>query len=463
MRLSFCKTSNMKRIEQKVSKFISLNKMFIPGDKVMIACSGGPDSVFLLNFLEKYRRKYKIDLCVVHFNHNLRGKESDSDEEFVENLCRAKKIPLVVAKLDVKSCAKKLKISIEEAARKLRYVELEKLSADLGCTKIATAHNLSDNTETILINLFSGTGGNGLRGIPVRRGKIIRPILSVTKNEIMEYLNSEKIKYRIDSSNKSNDFKRNFIRNRILPEVRSRINSALDDALFRSSINIENEIKFSKDAIEFFINKFVKGSTGSVRILIKLTNLFNGEIPGLILKETMHRYFAHEFEYDDYLKINSLIGKQKGKRVEIGNRIIAFREGSEIKIERVTKQKSKEIEFAAGQTVSVGSVNIGIEQISKKDVKFGGSGRVEFISAEGLSEKFSIRSWNFGDKFKPLGMKNFKKVSDFLTDCKIPTSERKNHLILLNRNHIVWVVGLRIDDRVKLNSKTKTVYKLWMN
>ncbi len=453
----------MKRIEQKVSKFIDENGLFNAGDKVLVALSGGPDSVFLLYFLNNYKKKYKIDLCAVHFNHKLRGKESNLDEKFVERLCSSLNIPLVVGKLNVKTFAASNKLSIEEAARKLRYLKMETLAGDLNCTKIATAHNLSDNTETILINLFSGTGGTGLSGIPIRRGKIVRPVLCVAKTEIMDYLDSKKIKYRIDSSNRSDVYKRNFIRNRVLPLIRAKINPSVDGALFRSLKNLDNEIRFNRSAIEFFLKKFVKREGNSISISINILKIFDNEIPGLLLKEIMQKYFDHDFEYDDYIKINSLLTKQKGRRIELSKDLIAFREDKEIRIEHVLKSSNQAKELHPDEEIKIGSVTVGVEHIDRRHVKFGGSGNVEFISGDGMSDKFRIRPWAAGDKFKPLGMQGFKKVSDFLTDCKIPTSKRNNQLVLLNRNHIVWIIGLRIDDRYKVNSKTKTVYKLWMN
>lgn len=452
----------MQRIEQKILKFIDDRKLISAGDKIMVALSGGPDSVFALTFLNKYKRKFKIDLYAVHFNHKLRAKESDTDEIFSKEICRDNDIPLIVVKLNVRTFSKRNKISIEEAARKLRYRNLEILAEDLECNKIVTAHNQTDNTETVLINLFSGTGSSGLSGIPITRGKIIRPLLSVTKQDILDYLQSRKISFRIDSSNLNDDFKRNYLRNKILPLVRTNLNPSVDESIFRSAKNLESEMRFSKQAIEYIEQKFVSTSDNAISIKLDLSNVFDGKIPGIILKDIFKKYFKHEFEHDDYRKINSLLAKQKGKKVQISGKLSAFREEKEIRIEQILATSNKEVELKTGQQVKIGSVKIGAEHIDMKNVKFSSNGKVEFISGDGLDEQFIIRHWLPGDKFKPLGMKNFKKVSDFLTDIKIPTSKRKNQLVLLNRNHIIWIVGLRIDDRFKMNSKTKTIYKLWM-
>ncbi|MEW5844318.1 MAG: tRNA lysidine(34) synthetase TilS [Bacteroidota bacterium] len=453
----------MKRVEQKVLKFVDQYKLIDPGDKILVAFSGGPDSVLALNFLKKYWRKFKIELVAVHFNHGLRGEESDADEKFAVEFCDENGIALQVVSLDVKTFAKKNKLSIEEAARKLRYENLESIAKKLNCNKIVTAHNQSDNTETVLMNLFSGTGLSGLSGIPIRRGKIIRPLLCVTKQEILESLQHDGNQFRIDSSNFSDDFKRNFVRNRILPLVREKINPSIDEALFRSARNVENSSLLSEKLLDLPTRKYVTAKNEIVKIKTSLSELFGGKFPGEILKSTLQKYFKHEFGYDDFEKINSLIGKQKGRKVHLAKDLLAFREEDEIRIERTKESSNRELKIEIGAHVTIGSKTIGVELEKNKNVKWGDDKKTEFISGDNLENSFEIRAWKEGDRFKPIGMKGFKKVSDFLTDEKVPTSERKKQLVLLNRNQIVWVVGLRIDDRFKLNSKTKKVYKLWMN
>lgn len=453
----------MKRTEQKVLKFIEQFKLINKGDKILVAFSGGPDSVFALHFLFKFRKKYKIELLALHFNHGLRGKESDGDENFAMEFCEKLNVQFISQKLNVKFFSKKNKLSIEEAARLLRYKNLEKIAINTGCTKIVTAHNQSDNTETILMNLFSGTGLSGLSGIPIRRENIIRPLLCLSKQEIVEYLNREKINSRIDSSNMNDDFRRNYIRNRILPLIKIKLNPKIDEAVFRSSQNLSNALQLNETLVEHLRSQFVTHTRNALNIKIQLSDLFGGEVPGEVLRTILKTNFAHALEYDDFIKINALITKQKGKQVQLTSNLVALRESECIRIERVQKTSNNKVELKVGDIVTIGSQKIGIEPADMNDVKFSKGGRVEFISADNLSEKFILRVWNPGDKFKPLGMKNLKKVSDFLTDEKVPSSERKNQLVLLSRNQIVWIVGLRIDDRFKLNSKTKKIYKLWVN
>ena len=452
----------MKKTEQKVLRFIEQNKLISEGDKILVAFSGGPDSVFALHFLEKFRRKYKIDLRAVHFNHGLRGKESDADEIFSKEFCKKNSIPLEIVKLNVKSFSKKNKISIEEAARTLRYDNLQRIAEKTQSTKIVTAHNQSDNTETILLNIFSGTGFSGFSGIPIQRGNIIRPFLCLTKQEITDYLELGKISYRIDSSNMEDDYKRNYIRNRILPLIRMKLNPAVDEALFRSSKNFENTLFLNHKLIDHIVAEYVTHNLNEVSFPLLFADLFDGKIPGEILKTIFKRYLKQEFEHDDYVKINSLIAKQKGKKIQLSKKLIALREEDSIRIELGGKTSNQIVTLKAGGQIKYDSKKIGVELVNRKNVQFMNDGKIEFISGDGIENNFNLRMWKPGDKFRPLGMKNFKKVSDFLTDKKISSSERKNQLVLANRNQIVWIVGLRIDDRFKLNSKTKKIYKLWV-
>lgn len=452
----------MKQIEQKIIRFISRNKLIDPGDKIIIAFSGGPDSVIGLYFFHTYLKKYKIELLAVHFNHNLRGKESDKDEKFSEKFCEQLNIPFYSVQLDVKNFAKQNKLSIEEAARKLRYNNLEEICKDFDCTKIVTAHNQSDNTETVILNFFSGTGFSGFTGIPVQRGNIIRPLLCLTKHEILEYLDSKKIPYRIDSSNLKNDYKRNFIRNKIIPIIKERINPSIDSAIFRSSKNLESISSFFEKHIEEIIQKFIIVENESLRIKLSFYTSNNEWILGEVLKKLLRDKFNHDFENDDFEKIKSLFENQKGKSVQLSLNLSAVRERDSVVILKLVSSGNNELIIKVGGTFKTGSKTLGISEVNKKVIKFDKTGKTEFISADKLDDIFILRKWKSGDKFIPLGMKGKRKISDFLTDSKVDSTEKKKWLVLENRNNIVWVTGLRIDNRFRITPETKKIYKLWL-
>lgn len=453
----------MKKNEQKIIQFVERNKLIQSGDNILVAFSGGPDSVLALHFLNKFRNKYKIQLVAVHFNHQLRGKEADKDELFCEKFCEVNSIPYYSSKLDVKGFAKKNKISIEEAARKLRYKNLEEIAADFNCTKIITAHNKSDNTETVLLNLSSGTGFSGISGIPVKRGKIIRPLLCLTKSEILSYLKSNKINFRIDSSNLSNDYKRNFIRNEIIPKLIEKINPQVDEAVFRTSKTLESFLPEYERRINRFIKKYVTYINDSAIIKLKLFENESDGIVGEVLKNILQIKFNYEFKYRDFITIKELSQKHKGKRIQISSEIIVVKEIDTVNIiQNYLPVRNFSYKVTPNKSIKLNGKSFGIERSKKENVIYKHQGKIEFIDAENLSDIFILRRWKNGDKFVPLGMKSNKKVSDFLTDLKIPSAIKKEQLVLTNRNKIVWVVGLRIDDAVKIKKETKKVYKLWI-
>lgn len=229
----------MKATEQKVLKFIKENDLISSGDKILIGLSGGPDSVFLLHFLNKYKKKFKIEIGVAHINHLLRGKESKKDNLFCEAICHELLIPFYHLSRNIKSYTKKYKTSLEVAGRKIRYEFFEKISSVNDYNKIATAHNSDDNVETVLINLVKGAGVKGIAGIPVRRKNIIRPVLSLTKKEILDYLEVNKFEYRIDKSNLTNEFERNYLRNEVIPLIHKNINPALSKTVLNTSLNLQ--------------------------------------------------------------------------------------------------------------------------------------------------------------------------------------------------------------------------------
>ncbi len=453
----------MKKIEQKIIQFVEQNELINHGDKILIALSGGPDSVLALHFFSKFRKKFKVGLLAVHFNHQLRGKEADKDEAFCEKFCEQINIPFYSSKLDVKGFAKKNKLSIEEAARKLRYQNLEEIAIDFNCNEIITAHNKSDNTETVLLNLSSGTGISGLSGIPIKRGKIIRPLLCLSKPEITEYLKSNGISYRVDSSNLSNDFKRNYLRNEIIPELAANVNPKIDDAVFRTSKTLEKFVPGIEKKISRLIKKYLLIGTNRVVIKQKLFGTEPDNIIGEILKKILLTKFNYEFKYSDLLSIKGLTNKQKGKGVHLSSDLYVIKETDSVEIiEKKVTSKTINYKLTPGKTVEINGKKVGITKVPRSKVNFTHPGETEFIDADKLDDIFILRKWKSGDKFFPLGMNSSKKLSDFLTDLKIPSSGRKDILVLTNRNKIVWVIGLRIDDRVKLTNETKEIYKLWI-
>lgn len=449
----------MKTTEQKVINFIKAKSLIDLGDKLLVCLSGGPDSVFALKFFLKYKKKYKLDIFAIHINHNLRGKESDKDEEFCKTICAEEGIGLFIENVDVKKFAAKNKLSVEEAARKIRYDVFSNTAKHLGCSKIVTAHNKSDNAETVLLNLIKGTGIQGLGGIPVRRDNIVRPLLCLTKEEITEYLDKNKIDYRIDRSNESDDYHRNFLRNQILTRIKKELNPSVEDAVFRTSQNLVKTKEILLRQIKGIIKNELSTVGDEVIIPISIEEKYGSEILGEIIKEIIPAKFNIEIDFKDVEKIQGLFSKQAGKFVELKNSVLCYKERDAVKIKKRTEDLHFSKKLKTGSSVKLFDKKLTIEKAGKTGTAKSKK-NCEYIDSKNLEEYFEVRNWRSGDKFIPLGLKHFKKVSDFLTDIKVPPSEKQKQLVLLNRDKIVWVVGYRIDERFKLTEQTKETVRL---
>jgi len=456
----------MKKVEQKFLKFISQKQLIKENDKILVTLSGGPDSVLLLHLLNKFKKKFTLTLAAVHINHSLRGKDSDNDEKFAVKLCNGLGIKLYIKKIDVKSYASKKKISIEEAARILRYDIFENLLIEINFDKIATGHILDDNAETVLLNLFKGAGFTGLSGIPIRRDKIIRPLLTISKEEILDYLKENKLKFRLDKSNKDNIYERNIIRNNILPIIKKEINPNISGALFRTSEIVRD--------IDRMISMLIIEKTDSLKIdeNHKLTvpiKLFD-EFKNINLKEFIRRILINKMnfspQFNETEEIMALLNKQTGKILNFRDNFIVVRERESLIFYRnYSVIDTSKIKININNSVFLKDLRqyLEIKKIDIAEMELDNSKITEYIDAENINDDFEIRLWDKGDKFIPLGMQSFKKISDFLTEQKIPAHKKKDQLLLTNRTNIVWVVGLRIDNRFRITSKTREVIKLCLN
>lgn len=451
----------LKTIEQKVLKLIDENHLIEKNDKVLLALSGGADSVFLFYFLLKFKRRLGIRFKGFHLNHKIRGKEAKEDEIFCRNLCEKHDVELFVVTKDVKSYAKKNKLSVEEAGRKLRYKELDRIADEELIDKVATAHNSSDNTETVLLNLIKGAGSKGLSGIPVQRGKIIRPLLSLTADEIRNYLKVKKLYHRLDTSNLEIDFERNFIRNEIIPKLK-KLNPRVEQKVLNSSKIIKNMRTFIEKEITAITQSSVKFSRGELRISLKKLHELDKVLWSEFFKSIIESKFTTDLSTENLESLVHLVDNQAGKKLVLSNKIIALKERGYLSI-NLTKPVSKEAQTRTIQVNDEAEINghsVKIEKVSLEKIKRSQKKSVEYISADGIKTVFQLRKWREGDKFYPLGMKGSKKISDFLVDEKIPSVKKKEQLVLLNAGNIVWVVGLRIDDRFKLTPETQKVIKL---
>ncbi|MBX2976883.1 MAG: tRNA lysidine(34) synthetase TilS [Ignavibacteriaceae bacterium] len=455
----------MKRVEEKVINFIRKKRLLAEGDKVLVAFSGGPDSVFLLKFLIKFKKKYKIEIAAAHLNHCLRGKNSDADERFCINFCNTNKITCFTKRTDVRKFAKDNKLSIEEAGRNLRYNYFDELVTQNNFTKIATGHHLNDNSETFLMNLIRGAGLKGLTGIPAKRRNIIRPILAVSKNEIFEYLKFYKIDSVSDKSNDSEIYSRNFIRKKIVGQIERKMNPNWSESLFNTSQLLNNYESLIEKKIKLPFRKKIVRNTSSALYFDRTELLRNFEYNFLlsdIIRSELKIKFDIELKQQDVFKLLELAVSEKiGRIVKLNNSISAYFEKSEIIVRNTKKNNFEEVELSIDKKSDFNDNSILISTVQNFTlISDKQNPNIEYIDCYINNPKFVVRYWKNGDYFYPLGMEQKKKISDFLVERKVRASEKRNVPVLLINDEIVWVVGHRISNRFKVNKNSKNILRL---
>lgn len=449
----------MKSTEQKVIRFINLHSLIKAGERILVALSGGPDSVFLLYFLRKYQKKFEIDLGAFHLNHSLR-KSADKEQKFCDELCKRLLIPFYTEKVDVKSFAKKNKISVEEAGRTLRYKYLREFAKKNNFKLIATAHNADDNAETVLLNLIKGTGIKGISGIPVKRENIIRPVLCLRKKQIVNYLEANRIKFVIDESNLSEKYERNFLRLKVIPIIEKKLNPQFVNSVLTTSVNLQNFNKYLEKIIAKFEKKYIEENNNVIRIKNLLFEKEEELIQSEIIRKVLLDKLNFSAEKKDVEKILSLKNKQVGKTESFRNKIKVIKERDSVLIFIERNLSEKPIQIKVGEAKKINSNKIFISNVEYDEVELTSDKSVEYVDGDLTGNSFIIRKWKDGDRFYPIGMQGSKKVSDYLNDIKVEAKEKRNQYVLLSKNKIVWILGKRLDERFKLKPQTKTIYKL---
>ncbi len=450
------------KVEHKVLSTIKQYEMLVPGDAVLVALSGGPDSVFLLRFLHKFSTKLNITLRAVHVNHLLRGEDAEHDEAFCRDLCYSLDIPLYVIRHDVQATAKRKHISVEEAGHDVRYIHFNRIMTEEHLTKTVTAHHLNDNSETMLLNIIKGTGLQGLTGIaPVLNGNIVRPLIEIEKSDIVAYLEKNKFPYCTDATNKISVYQRNFLRTEILPAIRENLNPSVDTALARlSSLSRDIACCMGKTVSKIYKQVCKKNPEG---VLVNIEKLLGLEI---FLQKELIRFmllkdFSTSSSFTDVGKILALAENQTGRTLKLKDGVSVLKDRGILHV--FTKNESKLAglhQITTGNKLRLGNVEILVEEIEKKKIKFDNTRLIEYIDAGKVKKGLSVRVWKPGDKFIPLGMKGYKKLSDFMTDRKVPAKNRKNVLVVCDGKEIVWIVGYQISEKYKLTADTNNYWKV---
>ncbi len=434
----------------KFLDFIEENDLFLAEDRILLAVSGGKDSVLMTNLFARTNFKFGI----AHCNFHLRAKESDGDEIFVRDLAKDLGVPFFKEDFDTQQVARERQISIQMAARELRYVWFEEIREKNQYNAIALAQHQTDSTETILLNLVRGTGISGLHGILPKRDRLIRPMLAFTSQEIAECVDREKISYREDASNGETKYARNKIRLEVLPALRH-INPALESTFVANSRRFHALEQFLEGQVNG-IRKAISSEKEDHSLHITVDSLKNYLQNGVLMYELFKPFGFSEMVLSDLVRslrqTNPISGKSfysPTHQLLINRKDIVVRKISHIPPSVLDiHELPRKLEWA-GKTFNIFFSN---------DTTLPEKGNILKLDAEKVTLPIKVRSWEIGDSFKPLGFGRRKKVSDFLISQKVSLDEKKEVPIFVNGNEdILWIAPWRADDRYKITPKTKKV------
>jgi len=460
----------MSDLLEKFTNFIEEYQLIQQKDHVLVAVSGGVDSVVLLHLLSKLVEPFRLRLQIIHLNHGLRGDQADRDQQFVEQLAKEYNVAIISRKVKVPTFIAKKNLSEEQGARILRYRFFEWVLKKTDADCIALGHQADDQVETVIDHFLRGSGVKGLSGIPIRRDKFIRPLLFAKREKIETYASSNSLHYIIDSTNVMVKYRRNRIRHELIPYLQQQFNPAISDVVIRSA-KIMNEV-------DIYLNQQAKLALETCLINVKKNKIILDIHSFLNYFSIIQKYML--FLLLDRIQLNrSLLTSQKLDRIlkliqqQVADKKFQLDPQWQIWIDHhqlvIIKATGTyvEIEVAINEVIPLLDLNLKFkaEPVNKDQLpeRFYKDKSIEFVDYDKIKGALKIRNFKTGDRFRPLNFNGEKKLSDFFTDEKIPLHERKEIPLLVCDSGIVWIMGYQIDDRFKITSNTEQILRLQLN
>ena len=416
-------------MNNKVLKTVKKYNMLSKGDRVLIGVSGGADSIALLEFFVSVKEKYDLDICVAHIEHGIRGEDSVNDAEFVENYCKKLGVNFYLKTIDAPNLAKKAKMGVEEYSRMARYDFFNTIE----CDKIATAHNLTDNIETLLFRLARGTGLKGACSIPAVRGKIIRPFIEVSSGEIRKWCNDNNIPYRVDCTNSNSAYSRNLIRLEILP-LFEKLNANYQDNIENFISDVNEDYAFIDDYVKSIYPKIVKNNEIDLPKLNELDLSIKKRI--LIMFFDENGYSLNRIHLQSVIDITLKSGKS-----QIKENIFAISAKGKIRLAKFNDLNKKD-EFV--------TKILNIDEFKDKNIDF-------YCDCDKIVGNIIIRAKQAGDRIKPAGRNVSKTLKKLFNESAYPIEKRDKKIVVCDDFGIVGVIGLCADERVKVDCNTAKI------
>lgn len=433
---------------EKMLKTISQHNLISSGDRIVVGLSGGADSVALLTALLALRDAFNLTIIACHVNHKIRSGTAERDQKFVENLCSTLGVECHVKEAQVEALAKEWGLSVEEAGRRVRYDFFNEIAGETG--KIATAHHMNDNVETVLMRFMRGTGLHGLTGIPYRRDNIIRPLLNISRSEIEEFLRENNISHITDESNFETIYTRNKIRLNLIPEIQRKFNSNFLETLTNNIGVYREEDDFIFQSASKIIPVYFKESNDEVEISKEIIEKEHVAVIKRAILMIMKKVFNIEPSSQVVKNINSLLVKPSGTSFTINDELIAIANYKTVVIRKntvVEKDDNEIIVDVNSDSVQVGELNIKIERVTAENVV--NNSNVFYLPVQNCSSPLIFRTRRDGDVIVIAhGMK--KKLKKFFIDQKVPAYERDKYWMLVDENkEVFWIprlFGSRLEE-----------------
>lgn len=449
--------------DSKLLSAIKRHRMFEPGDKILVAVSGGPDSVAMLHALHAHSSELGISLHIAHLNHQIRGGQSNLDEDFTRNLAHSLKIPVTTRSVDVPALRSEMKMGVEEAARVVRHKFLQQTAAELGANKIAIGHTADDRAESVLLNIIRGCGVDGLGSIRPVSGNIVRPLIDTTRREVEAYIAEHALPYRVDESNEDTTYSRNQIRHELLPWLEREFNPEIKRALVRLAEIASAQSELIEDMAE------------SARLEVGCAHTLDA-IGFLRLPEALH-----------YEVLRSEIRRAKGDLLDITfdqtqgiidamraggdftitlppGDIYATRKGDALSVwrqEEIEETEPFDLTLQVPGVTAVPAVGIAVEcSLLEHPVASALPKEEAMIDADTVVGSLRLRSAQPGDRIVPLGMSGSKKLQDVFVDKKIPKRDRARAAVVCDDEKILWVVGIVTSELARVTDSTRKAIHL---